>query len=84
MIPPVLVTGATGRIGGQVIDQLLDSGVPVRALVRTLPEAALPSGVEVVTGDLGEPESLDGALAGVGAASRIWAATSCSRPHATQ
>jgi nucleoside-diphosphate-sugar epimerase len=29
--PPVLVTGATGRIGGAVVDLLADAGVPVRA-----------------------------------------------------
>ncbi|MEU8187957.1 NmrA family NAD(P)-binding protein, partial [Micromonospora carbonacea] len=32
--PPVLVTGATGRIGRAVVDLLTGAGVPVRALVR--------------------------------------------------
>jgi nucleoside-diphosphate-sugar epimerase len=31
-VPPVLVTGATGRIGRAAVAQLLDAGVPVRAL----------------------------------------------------
>ena len=31
-MPPVLVTGATGRVGRAVVAQLLDAGVPVRAL----------------------------------------------------
>ena len=38
-VPPVLVTGATGRVGRAVVAQLLDAGVPVRALTRR-PDAA--------------------------------------------
>jgi uncharacterized protein YbjT (DUF2867 family) len=58
-VPPVLVTGATGRVGRAVVDQLIGAGVPVRALTHR-PEAAatLPANVEVVTGDLTVPESL--------------------------
>jgi uncharacterized protein YbjT (DUF2867 family) len=71
----VLVTGATGRVGRAVIDQLMDAGVPVRALVRR-PEAAaaLPADVEVVTGDLTVPESLDAGLRGAGAVFLVWTA----------
>ncbi|MET7290149.1 NAD(P)H-binding protein [Streptomyces sp. NPDC005573] len=74
-IPPVLVTGATGRIGRLVIDRLLDAGVPVRALVHR-PEAAsaLPPQVEVFTGDITVPESLDPALKDAGAAFLVWTA----------
>jgi uncharacterized protein YbjT (DUF2867 family) len=68
----VLVTGATGRIGRRVVDQLLDAGVPVRALTRRPAEAGLPSAVEVVSGDLTVPESLDAALRGVGAVFLVW------------
>ena len=73
--PPVLVTGATGRIGRMVIDQLIDANVPVRALTRR-PEAAasLPASVEVVTGDLTEPASLDAGLRGAGAVFLVWTA----------
>ncbi|MGW5640997.1 NAD(P)H-binding protein [Streptomyces sp. NPDC003832] len=71
--PPVLVTGATGRIGGIVIDQLIDAGVPVRALThRTETAATLPSEAEVFTGDLTVPESLEPALRGVGAVFLVW------------
>ncbi|MEV4279950.1 NAD(P)H-binding protein [Actinoplanes xinjiangensis] len=72
---PVLITGATGRVGRSVIDHLVSSGVPVRALVRR-PEAAatLPTGVEVVTGDLTVPESLDGALQAVNTVFLVWTA----------
>ncbi|TRV81120.1 NAD-dependent epimerase/dehydratase family protein [Streptomyces sp. 130] len=71
----MLVTGATGRIGRLVIDQLLDADVPVRALVRRSEAAAtLPSKVEIFTGDLTVPESLDPALKGAGAVFLVWTA----------
>lgn len=74
-VPPVLVTGATGRIGRLVIDQLLDAGVPVRSLTRRSEAAAtLPAKAEVFTGDLAVPESLDPALNGVGAVFLAWTA----------
>ncbi|MFC4036102.1 SDR family oxidoreductase [Streptomyces polygonati] len=71
----MLVAGATGRIGRVVIDQLLDAGVPVRALAHR-PDAAatLPAQVEVFTGDLTVPESLDPALNGAGAVFLVWTA----------
>ncbi|MGW2377934.1 SDR family oxidoreductase [Kitasatospora sp. NPDC001683] len=73
--PPVLVTGATGRIGRIVIDRLLDAGVPVRALAhRSEAAATLPAKVEVFTGDLTVPESLDPALKGAGAVFLVWTA----------
>jgi uncharacterized protein YbjT (DUF2867 family) len=72
---PVLVTGATGRVGRAVVDLLLDAGVPVRALVHGSDTAAtLPANVEVVTGDLTVPETLDVGLRGVGAVFLVWAA----------
>jgi uncharacterized protein YbjT (DUF2867 family) len=76
---PVLITGATGRIGHSVVEQLIDAGVPVRALTRR-PDAALPPDVEVVTGDLTEPESLDAALQGVGAVFLVWTAPPATVP----
>ncbi|WP_037906525.1 NAD(P)H-binding protein [Actinacidiphila yeochonensis] len=73
--PPVLVTGATGRIGRVVIDRLLDAGVPVRALThRSEAAGTLPPEVEVFTGDLTVPESLDPALDGAGAVFLVWTA----------
>jgi uncharacterized protein YbjT (DUF2867 family) len=73
-VPPVLVTGATGRVGRAVIDQLMDAGVPVRALTRRSEAAALSADVEVVTGDLTVPESLDAGLRGAGAVFLVWTA----------
>ncbi|SDI43979.1 NAD(P)H-binding protein [Nonomuraea jiangxiensis] len=80
-VPPVLVTGATGRVGRVVIDRLIDAGVPVRALTRR-PEAAatLPANVEVVTGDLTVPESLDAALRSTGAVFLVWTAPPATAP----
>ena len=72
---PVLVTGATGRVGRIVIDELLSAGVPVRALTRRAAAAStLPAKVEVFIGDLTVPESLDDALRGVAAAFLVWTA----------
>jgi uncharacterized protein YbjT (DUF2867 family) len=68
----VLVTGGTGGVGSLVVDQLLGAGVPVRALVRRAEEAALPPGVDVVAGDLGDPPSLEAALQGVEAVFLVW------------
>ncbi|MER6998531.1 NAD(P)H-binding protein [Streptomyces sp. NPDC000410] len=61
----VLVTGATGTVGRQVVAELLARGVGVRALTRAPAKAALPAGVEVVRGDLTDPDSLAPALHGV-------------------
>ncbi|CCH19509.1 NmrA family NAD(P)-binding protein [Micromonospora lupini] len=73
--PPVLVTGATGRVGRGVVDLLTDAGVPVRALVRRSETAAtLPTTVDIVTGDLTVPESLDDALHGVSTVFLVWTA----------
>lgn len=68
----ILVIGATGHVGGQVVSQLADTGVGVRALARTPATASLPAGVEVVPGDLTAPETLIPALDGVHAVYLTW------------
>src|SRR5215212_3540936 len=84
-VPPVLVTGATGRIGRVVIDRLVDAGVPVRALTRHSEAAAtLPANVDVVTGDLTVPESLDAALQGVSAVFLVWTAPPPTAPDVVE
>jgi uncharacterized protein YbjT (DUF2867 family) len=63
----ILVTGATGKVGQEVVRQLVAAGAPVRALVRDPIRAShirLP-GVEIVVGDLSQPQTLTGPLAGV-------------------
>ena len=54
----ILVTGATGNAGGAVVRALVTSGEAVRAMVRDADRAPLPPGVEVVVGDLNEPQTL--------------------------
>jgi uncharacterized protein YbjT (DUF2867 family) len=61
----ILVTGATGNVGGEVVRRLAADGAPVRALARRPDAVSLPDRVEVVAGDLSRPETLDDALAGV-------------------
>lgn len=61
----ILVTGATGNIGAQVIQQLVNHGADVRALVRDTSKANFPAGVAVVKGDLLDVDSLRSAFDGV-------------------
>lgn len=63
----ILVTGATGNIGGELVTTLSESGTQVRALVRDPSTATLPAGVIAVTGDLNRPETMADALDGVSA-----------------
>ncbi|WP_064713523.1 SDR family oxidoreductase [Rhizobium bangladeshense] len=61
----ILVTGATGNIGAQVIQHLVSHGADVRALVRDPSKAHFPDGVAVVKGDLLDVDSLRSAFDGV-------------------
>jgi uncharacterized protein YbjT (DUF2867 family) len=61
----ILVTGATGNVGRHVVDQLVQRGAPVRALVRNPAKADFPAGVDVVQGDLLDVDALRGAFDGV-------------------
>ena len=64
---PILVTGATGKIGGAVAAELLSRGVAVRALVRSLDarsERLRCAGAEVVVADMFDYDSLFAAMRG--------------------
>lgn len=63
----VLVTGATGFVGGRLARQLLDRDYEVRVLARTPSDAAELEGrgAEVVEGDLTDAESVRDAVRGV-------------------
>ncbi|MEU8632362.1 NAD(P)H-binding protein [Amycolatopsis sp. NPDC048633] len=54
----ILVTGATGSVGRLVVDELLEAGVPVRALTIDPGRAKLPPEAEVVVGSLAKPSTL--------------------------
>jgi uncharacterized protein YbjT (DUF2867 family) len=71
-------------VGRVVVAELLEAGVPVRALTRRPEAAALPAGVEVVSGDLTAPESLDLALRDVSAVFLVWTAAAATVPAVVQ
>ncbi len=60
---PVLVTGASGSVGGAVVARLRAEGTRVRIMLRQLPET-IPEGVEIALGDLGDPAAVDRAVRG--------------------
>ena len=61
----ILVTGATGTVGGQIVKQLHAAGHQVLALTRSAAKANFPAAVEVVESDLTKPETFAAALEGV-------------------
>jgi uncharacterized protein YbjT (DUF2867 family) len=61
---PELVTGATGYVGGRLMERLLREGRPVRALARNPSRLEAPPEVEAVKGDLVAGRGLDRALNG--------------------
>ncbi|HEX4445685.1 MAG TPA: NAD(P)H-binding protein [Polyangiaceae bacterium] len=62
----ILVVGANGTVGTQVVRQLLEAGQKVRVLAREPSKASKHGGgVEVVAGDLAKPQGLAPAFAGV-------------------
>ena len=63
---PTLITGATGFVGWHVARKLLKRGQRVRALVRDRARVRELNGIEVVAGDLRNPESVAEAVSGCG------------------
>src|SRR5262245_15931677 len=61
----ILVTGATGNVGREVVNLLLEDGETVAAVTRNPATAALPGGAHVVGGDPSRPTTLTSALRGV-------------------
>jgi uncharacterized protein YbjT (DUF2867 family) len=67
---PILVTGATGYVGGRLVPLLIDRGCPIRCLARNPDKLKVQFAdrVEVAKGDVLNRSSLDRALQGVGTA----------------
>lgn len=61
----ILVTGATGRVGRQVVEQLVARDAHVRVLTRDPAKASFPTSVEVAQGDLLDIDAMRAAFAGV-------------------
>ncbi|MGH6718739.1 MAG: NAD(P)H-binding protein [Alphaproteobacteria bacterium] len=62
----ILVTGATGTVGGEVVRRLVADQAPVRVLVRTADRARLiPAGAEIVVGTFDDGDALARACRGV-------------------
>ena len=60
--PSILITGATGHVGGALLAQLAARGLPVRALTRRPENIAPHPLVQVARGDFTDEASLDAAL----------------------
>jgi uncharacterized protein YbjT (DUF2867 family) len=60
----IVVTGATGHVGRELVTQLAAAGHPVRAVTRRPQAYDARPGVEVVGGDAEDPASLDAVFAG--------------------
>jgi uncharacterized protein YbjT (DUF2867 family) len=70
----ILITGATGNVGGELLSQLKITGAQVRALVRNPETVRFSPQVEVVRGDLSAPETLDACLDGIESVFLVWTA----------
>ncbi|MFD7550076.1 NmrA family NAD(P)-binding protein [Streptomyces sp. NPDC059816] len=67
----IVVSGATGKVGRPLVEQLLTAGHRVRALTRDPRRANLPDGAEVVAGNLSVTAGLPGVFTGMTAAHLI-------------
>jgi uncharacterized protein YbjT (DUF2867 family) len=80
----VLVIGGTGNVGRHVVDQLEAAGARFRVMTRNPDAAGLPSGMEVVRGDLTVPETLDPSLDGIETVFLVWVAPPAAAPGALE
>lgn len=80
----ILVIGGTGTVGSKVVAGLARAGAQVRAMVRRPEAARLPGQVEVMRGDLTQPETLDASLDGIEAVFLVWTAPPAAVPAALE
>lgn len=75
--PRILVTGASGLLGGALLRRLRASGQTLRVLLRrSAPALAADPNVDVIYGDLGDAEAVDQAVRGVDLVYHVGAAMS--------
>jgi uncharacterized protein YbjT (DUF2867 family) len=72
----ILIAGATGTVGRELVARLSERQIAVRALVRDPESANLPAGVELVRGDLADPAGLGASLDGIERMFLVWPFTS--------
>lgn len=80
----ILVTGATGHVGAELLAQLAAEGHQLRAMTRRPETLTAPTGVEVVRGDADDPTTLAAAFAGAARAFLMSAQATGSTPRPTQ
>ncbi len=62
----ILVTGASGQVGSQVLNEVLKAGMPAKAIYRSEDDAAKrPAGAQTVIADFADQEAMSRALQGV-------------------
>jgi uncharacterized protein YbjT (DUF2867 family) len=73
-MPTILLIGATGTVGRQLVSELLPTNTKIRALLRNPDSANLPPAIEKFRGDLTAPDSLIPALKNTDAVFLVWTA----------
>jgi uncharacterized protein YbjT (DUF2867 family) len=72
MAETIVITGATGNVGRELVALLAGTGVAVRAVTRDPGAAEFPARVDAVRADLFDPATLDDAFAGADSVFLVW------------
>jgi uncharacterized protein YbjT (DUF2867 family) len=79
-MPTILLIGATGTVGRQLVSELLPTNTKLRALLRNPDSANLPPAIEKFRGDITVPDSLIPALQNTDAVFLVWTAPLATAP----